>query len=121
MSLKNKIIAICPLISVAIFLVLGFAPDFGFAPKPLWHPGWVIFFLTPVVTTLFNMRHDRFMIAVSVTLLYLIIGFVFSKWHPGWIIFLLIPILNILVKPRNKNFFRFTINKQNQDNSNSQE
>jgi hypothetical protein len=30
MSLKNKILAICPLLSVVLFLVLGFADDFGF-------------------------------------------------------------------------------------------
>lgn len=34
-----------------IFLSLGFAPAFGIADEPLWHPGWVIFLLIPVYYT----------------------------------------------------------------------
>ena len=28
---------------------------------------------------------------VSVTLLYLVLGFFFGLWHPGWLVFLLVP------------------------------
>lgn len=34
-----------------IFLSLGYAPTFGIADEPLWHPGWVIFLLIPVYYT----------------------------------------------------------------------
>lgn len=35
---------------------------------------------------------------MTITILYLVLGFVFNLWHPGWLIFLLIPILNIYRK-----------------------
>lgn len=102
MSIKNKIIAICPLLSTVIFLVLGFADDFGFSKEPLWHPGWVVFLLTPIVTALFKMKKVESFISFAIVVLYLIIGFAFDLWHPGWIIFLLIPILKILFTPNVK-------------------
>ena len=42
MSLKRKIIAATPMISLIAFLLLGFCAD-------AWHPGWIVFFAIPVV------------------------------------------------------------------------
>lgn len=99
MSIKNKIIAICPLLSTVLFLVLGFADDFGLSDKSLWHPGWVVFLLTPLVTAILKMRKIEHFVSFIITIIYIIIGLAFDLWHPGWIIFLLIPILNILLTP----------------------
>ena len=41
MSLKQKIIAATPFISLIIFLVCGYCFN-------LWHPGWVVFITVPV-------------------------------------------------------------------------
>ena len=37
-------------------------------------------------------HRDEFPLPVLVTLIYLVLGFVFHKWHPGWLIFLTIPL-----------------------------
>ena len=103
MSLKNKILAICPLLSVVLFLVLGFAVDFGFSKRPLWHPGWVVFLLTPLVSTVLNMKKLRVSVGMVITILYIVIGTIFDLWHPGWIMFLFIPIFEILLTPSKKN------------------
>ncbi len=103
MSLKNKILAICPLLSVVLFLVLGFADDFGFSDRPLWHPGWVVFLLTPLVSTVLNMKKLRVSVGMVITILYIVIGTIFDLWHPGWIMFLFIPIFEILLTPSKKN------------------
>ena len=48
-QLKYKIIAATPLFCLILFLILGFADDFGFSSKPLWHPGWIVFLTIPLV------------------------------------------------------------------------
>ena len=40
----------------------------------------------------------KFPYPVLVTIIYLIIGFIFNKWHPGWVVFLTIPIYYWLVE-----------------------
>lgn len=42
MEIRAKIIAATPLITVIIYLLLGFCTD-------AWHPGWIIFLTIPVV------------------------------------------------------------------------
>ena len=42
MSLKRKIIAATPMISLIAFLLLGFCAD-------AWLPGWIVFLTIPVV------------------------------------------------------------------------
>ena len=41
MTIKNKIIAATPFISLIIFLLMGYI--WG-----LWHPGWIIFLTIPI-------------------------------------------------------------------------
>lgn len=43
-------------------------------------------------------HHHRFPIALSICIIYMIIGCVFHVWHPGWLLFLLIPIWHSLIE-----------------------
>ena len=35
---------------------------------------------------------ERLTNPVTVTLIYLVLGFFFGLWHPGWLVFLAIPL-----------------------------
>ena len=62
----------------------------------LWHPGWLIFFLVPIISTFVHAvrRHnaDLFAYPVLVVLIFLYVGLVHSIWHPTWVVFLTIPL-----------------------------
>jgi len=94
---QKRVVAATPLISLLIFLILGFFYN-------LWHPGWLVFLLIPIVPFLVGLKQIRFTFPFVVLLAYIIIG-LYGYWHPGWIIFLLIPIQNILFPP--KSFTKF--------------
>ena len=40
------------------------------------------------------------MFPILITMLYLVLGFVFHLWHPGWLVFLTIPLH--YMKPKNR-------------------
>lgn len=94
-SVRGKIVAITPILCTIIYLLLGFY-------KGLWHPGWVIFLLVPIVPLVIKMFSGSKgciigFFSLLITASYIVLGFMFSWWHPGWIIFLLIPIISIIV------------------------
>ena len=94
MDLKRKIIAATPLICVIIFLLLGFVGN-------LWHPGWVVFFLIPLVPVFLGVKKIKNVYTVVCALLYIMMGIIWDLWHPGWIIFLTIPVVAIFTaKPK---------------------
>lgn len=68
----------------------------------LWHPGWLLFFLIPIVSSLkkaFKKRNAKYFdYPVLVVLVYLILGMAMDLWHPGWLVFLTIPVYYPLVK-----------------------
>ena len=90
----EKIIALSPFIALIAFFILGF----GFN---LWHPGWIVFAIIPVIAIVVEMgktRDEQLTTALSpffATILYLYLGFYHDLWHPGWIIFIIIPMLGI--------------------------
>lgn len=90
MSFKKRLLAVTPMICVFLYLLLGFV--WG-----LWHPGWLIFLLIPIMPYLVGNKKLKFSIPLVVTIIYLIMGFGWGLWHPGWIIFLLIPIITTLI------------------------
>lgn len=90
MSFRHKIIAATPMCCLIIFLLLGFCLG-------AWHPGWVIFFLIPVMPVLLGIKKIRRIYPTLCAVIYLILGFGFSLWHPGWIIFLTIPVVDIFI------------------------
>lgn len=89
---QKRVVAATPLISLLIFLFLGFFYE-------LWNPGWLVFLLIPIVPFLVGLRQIRITFPLLVFVTYIGIG-VAGYWHPGWIIFLLIPIQNILFPPK---------------------
>ena len=92
---KNKIVAATPFLCTIIFLLLGFV--WG-----MWHPGWIIFLLIPVMPFLVGTEKLRFSIPLIIVIIYLIMGFGWNLWHPGWIIFLLIPVFEIFFGKKSK-------------------
>lgn len=67
----------------------------------LWHPGWLIFFIPPILGSLYdaimNKNASDFAFPVLIAGAYLYLGCVYSLWHPYWVIILLIPIYYITV------------------------
>ncbi len=94
-KIARKISAVTPLLSVLAFLILGFCFQ-------LWHPGWVVFLLIPLVEIVMSIpekgKGKWTSIAFIVSLVgYLLIGFLAKIWHPSWLIFFLIPITAVIV------------------------
>ena len=91
---SEKVIALSPFITTIIFLILGFGFD-------LWHPGWLIFTLIPVMAIIMSMgktKEEHLTTALSpfvATIVFLILGFQYDLWHPSWLIFIIIPVLGI--------------------------
>ena len=77
------------LIAIVSYIVIGALFD-------LWHPGWLIFFLVPIVSTFIHAvrRHnaDLFAYPVLAVLVFLYVGLVHDVWHPTWVVFLTIPV-----------------------------
>jgi uncharacterized membrane protein len=100
-NIRNKLIALSPFISLIVYMVLGFAFE-------LWHPGWLVFLLTPVVAIAFHSSIKEGLIGLSPfisVLTFLFIGFEYNLWHPGWLVFLLIPIASIVLTTKKKDTF----------------
>lgn len=98
MGLRAKIIAATPLITVIVYLLLGFCAD-------AWHPGWIVFFAIPIVPIILGTVTYGALYPILVVIAYLVMGFVWKLWHPGWIIFLTIPVVEIFL-PKNKIIYK---------------
>lgn len=81
------------------FILLGCFAD-------LWHPGWIVFLLIPIITSLPNVIYKRKLsmlpYPVIVVIAYLLIGFLVDGWHPYWFLFITIPIYYVIVDPIDK-------------------
>lgn len=95
MNFKSRIIAATPFICLIVYLILGFA--WG-----LWHPGWLVFLLIPIVPVLFEKKTLISLYPMICGIIYLVMGCVLHWWHPGWIIFLTIPVVEIFAVGKNK-------------------
>ena len=96
MDTKKKIIAATPLLCLITFLLLGFCLG-------LWHPGWCIFFLIPLMPEILGVKRIENVYSFLCSVIYIFIGISFGLWHPGWIIFLTIPVVAIFTsKPKDK-------------------
>ena len=89
MSVRKRIVAATPMICVIAYLCMGFIWD-------LWHPGWVVFFLVPVMPCLLGTKGIRSIYPVLCVAVFLTLGIVWGYWHPGWIVFLTIPVFYTL-------------------------
>ena len=77
------------LIAIVIYIAIGFMYE-------LWHPGWLIFFLVPIISSAIyaikEKRADYFAYPVLVVWIFLCSGLVKNIWHPTWVLFLTIPV-----------------------------
>lgn len=81
------------LIALAYFLMGGI--------WNLWHPGWLVFLLIPIISSLIDAIRAKnphhFAWPVFVTLIFLYIGLLKGCWHPTWAIFITIPFYYMVV------------------------
>jgi len=74
---------------VIAYLVIGSVWD-------LWHPGWLLFPMIPVISGVIRAIEKRRLkeipYPIVAVVVFLLLGFLFELWHPGWIIFLTIPV-----------------------------
>ncbi len=70
---------------ILLYLCLGFIWN-------LWHPGWIVFLLVPMVVSILEDGLKGFPYPIFVVAVYLCLGFIWNLWHPGWLIFFTIPI-----------------------------
>ena len=89
MNMKERILCATPLISLIIFLCMGFIGN-------MWAWGCLAFLLVPLMPIILGELNPEYIFPIVVAGVYVGIGFGFNWWHPGWIIFLLIPVYYIL-------------------------
>lgn len=89
MNMKERILCATPLISLIIFLCMGFIGN-------MWAWGCLAFLLVPLMPIILGEINPEYIFPIVVAGVYVAIGFGFNWWHPGWIIFLLIPVYYIL-------------------------
>lgn len=77
------------IIAIVGYIILG-------ACFNLWHPGWLIFFFVPIISTLITAirwrNPNHFAYPVLAFLIFLYAGLVYGAWHPAWVAFLTIPV-----------------------------
>ena len=77
------------ILAIIGYIVIGACFD-------MWHPGWLIFFLVPIISTLIHAvrKHNANLFAypMLVVLIFLYVGLVHYVWHPTWVVFLTIPL-----------------------------
>lgn len=93
MKIKDYVLVALLSIVTIIYLILGFTLS-------LWHPGWLLYFLPAIITSIFDVIDKKsvseFAFPLLVAGIYLVLGFFWNLWHPGWVVFLLIPVFYIV-------------------------
>lgn len=79
---------------IVVYIVIGVLFD-------LWHPGWLVFFLAPIISSFIcavrNHNANLFAYPVLAALVFLYSGLVHYVWHPVWAVFLTIPLYYSIV------------------------
>jgi len=101
--MKSRIREAMPMISVLLFLTVGFIYS-------EWLYGLLFFLLIPLTEFLLS---DNFFLSIRnlfpviIVIIFLVLALEYNYAHPGWLVFLLIPIFETLFpspKKRNKDF-----------------
>lgn len=83
------------LIITVAYLIIGLV--YGW-----WHPGWLLFFLVPIIHSIFDAverkKVSEFSYTVFATLIFLCLGFFGGLWSIAWVVFLTIPIFYSLCR-----------------------
>ncbi|QWC00531.1 hypothetical protein KHQ88_02885 [Mycoplasmatota bacterium] len=102
----STVIALAPFVSLISYLGLGLGLD-------LWHPGWLIFIIVPILFLVFSVFHDDFLAGIlalipfGIIFSYFFIGFYFHIWHPTWLIFMLLPVIGVFTHYRRRGIKSF--------------
>jgi len=95
-TMKNRLLAAMPLISLLGFLVSGLY-------LKNWSLGWTFFLLIPLSWMLLSgniLKRLNETLPLFCLVVFLILGFGFNAWNPGWVVFLLIPLSNMILNKR---------------------
>ena len=95
-TIKNRLLAATPLISLLGFLVSGLY-------LKNWSLGWTFFLLIPLSWMLLSgniLKRLNETLPLLCLTVFLILGFGFDLWNPGWVVFLLIPLSNMIINKR---------------------
>jgi hypothetical protein len=89
MNMRRRVIAATPIISLIIFLCMGYIFH-------MWAYGALAFLLIPIVPLALGEINLDAIYPLIVLAIYVGLGLGFGWWHPGWIVFLTIPVYYIL-------------------------
>ncbi len=95
MTIKQRIICATPIISLIIFLSMGFI-------WKMWGWGSLAFLLIPLMPIFLGEINPEYIFPFVISGIYIGLGFGLNLWHPAWIIFLTIPVYYILFPVKNK-------------------
>jgi transcriptional regulator with XRE-family HTH domain len=86
------------LVTIA-YLLLGFLLPDGIG----WRNYWVLFFLIPIIPSIFEAIRKRkfcvFAYPLAATMVFLSLGMFLGLWHPTWVIFITIPVYYSIFGP----------------------
>ncbi len=115
-TIKKVFVGVTAFITLITYILLGFYFN-------KWHVAWVLFFLIPIVDSIFEViikkSFSSFAYPILVTAIYLFIGMEYQIWHPTWWVFITIPVYYIIFNPID-HFFKRNINidfKKDHDDS----
>ena len=95
MTIKQRILCATPIISLMIFLSMGFI-------WKMWGWGSLAFLLIPLMPIFLGEVNPEYIFPFVICGIYIGLGFGLDLWHPAWIIFLSIPVYYILFPIKNK-------------------
>ncbi len=106
MPASEKVVALTPIVCTIAYIIMGVAAN-------LWHPGWLVFLLVPVMAIVADTMNDgekHIMTAISPFLAFIVfflLGFSQGLWHPGWLVFFIIPVFAIVNSRRSMKCLAF--------------
>ena len=107
MNMRRRIIAATPIISLIIFLCMGYIFD-------MWGYGCIAFLLIPFMPIVLGEIDLDVLYPVIVCVIYISLGLGFGWWHPAWIMFLTIPVYYILFPAKYRKYIKKKYNYTNE-------
>lgn len=88
--------------SIALLVTIAYLL-LGFLVKDGWRNYWVLFFLIPIIPSIFEAIRKRrfcaFVYPLAATMVYLSLGMFIDLWHPTWVLFITIPVYYAIFGP----------------------
>lgn len=96
-KVSRKISAVTPILATAAFFYLGLFLN-------MWHPGWVVFAVIPLVEILlsiYTQEGKAKWVSISVIfsiIAYIVLGIVTGEWWKVWLVFFIVPVVAIVAE-----------------------